>query len=354
MEIYKTIGVMSGTSLDGLDIAYCIFIFDDGKWTFQISKATTISYDNELKKSLVDLPKSTSIDLAKTNVDFGYYIGAQINKFIQENKFQPDFIASHGHTVFHQPNEKYTLQIGDGNAIAATTGLPVIYDFRSLDMALGGQGAPLVPIGDRLLFDQYDFCLNLGGFANISLEKENRRIAFDICPVNIVLNELAKAENELFDNGGKLAESGNVNLELLNELNKLDFYKKNAPKSLGREWVEKNIYPLLKSYNISNIDLLSTYTEHAAIQLANVLNGNHGSSVLITGGGAFNSYLMNRLQSLVSTKIHIPEHSIVEYKEALVFAFLGLLRMRNEINCLSSVTGASRDSSCGLVTNLNA
>lgn len=353
MEIYKTIGVMSGTSLDGLDIAYCIFIFDDGKWTFQISKATTISYDDELKKNLVELPYSTAIELAKTDVDYGYYIGAQINKFIQGNKFQPDFIASHGHTIFHQPSEKYTLQIGDGNAIAAITGLPVIYNFRSLDVALGGQGAPLVPMGDKLLFEKYDFCLNLGGFANISLKKENQRIAFDICPVNIVLNELARSENMAFDESGKLARSGKVNLDLLNELNSLDYYKMSAPKSLGREWVEQTIFPLFKKYDISNIDLLSTYTEHTAVQLAKVLNENPGDSLLITGGGAYNSYLLERLKSLTNTSIHIPEPVLVEYKEALIFAFLGLLRLRNEINCLSSVTGAIRDSSCGAMVNLN-
>ncbi len=354
MEIYKTIGVMSGTSLDGLDIAYCIFIFDDGKWTFQISKATTIAYDEELKKNLVDLPESTAIDLAKTNVDFAYFIGAQINKFIQENKFQPDFIASHGHTIFHQPDEKYTLQIGDGNAIAATTGLTVIYDFRSLDVALGGQGAPLVPIGDHLLFSQYDFCLNLGGFANTSFEQDDRRIAFDICPVNIVLNELAQIENLAFDEGGNLAKKGKVNLELLNELNSLDFYRMPPPKSLGREWVENTIQPILKKYKISNLDLLATYTEHVAVQISEVLNENSGSSVLITGGGAYNTHLIDRLKSLTKTSVHIPEPSLVEYKEALVFALLGLLRLRNEVNCLSSVTGATRDSSCGVIANLNS
>ena len=262
---------MSGTSLDGLDIAYCIFIFEDGKWTYQITKATTIHYSAKWKIRLSTLQEKSALELTKTNVEYGYYIGDQVNKFIKENKFQPDFIASHGHTIFHQPNDRFTLQIGDGNAIAATTSLPVIYDFRSLDVALGGQGAPLVPIGDRLLFSNFDFCINLGGFANISFEKENQRIAFDICPVNIVLNELAIAENKSFDEGGKLAESGEVNITILAELNELKYYKMKAPKSLGREWVEENIFPIFSKYKVSNIDLLTTFTEHIAVQISNTI-----------------------------------------------------------------------------------
>jgi len=227
----------------------------------------------------------------------------------------------------------------------------VIYNFRSLDVALGGQGAPLVPIGDRLLFSNFDYCINLGGFANISFESENKRIAFDICPVNIVLNELALAENKTFDEGGKLAESGEINVSLLDELNKLDYYKMKAPKSLGREWVEKNIYPVLDKYTIPNLDLLATFTEHVAIQISNTVKEYSGTSILITGGGAYNTYLIDRLKSFSKISIHIPEPLLIEYKDALIFAFLGLLRLRNEINCLSSVTGASCDSSCGIVVN---
>jgi anhydro-N-acetylmuramic acid kinase len=351
MEIYKTIGVMSGTSLDGLDVAYCIFIYEEGIWTFQIAKAVTIQYDAGWKTRLASLQIKSSIELAKTNVDFGYFIGEQINKFKDSNKIKPDFIASHGHTIFHQPNKRFTLQIGDGNAIASATRLPVIFDFRSLDVALGGQGAPLVPIGDRLLFGNFDYCINLGGFANISFEKDNKRIAFDICPVNIVLNELAHRANEIFDEGGRMARQGKINEALLSELNALEYYQLKPPKSLGREWVEEIVFPIINKYNIHNLDLLKTFTEHIAVQISNTLIENHGDSLLLTGGGAYNTYLIERLKILSGKSIYIPEPTLIEYKEALIFAFLGLLRMRNEVNCLSSVTGAICDSSCGLVVN---
>jgi anhydro-N-acetylmuramic acid kinase len=349
MDIYKTIGVMSGTSLDGLDIAYCLFILDGGKWTFQISKAETIPYPDDWKQRLINLPDASATELAKTHVEYGKYIGFQVLNFMEVNKFKPDFIASHGHTIFHKPQEQLTLQIGDGNAIAAITGYPVVFDFRSLDVSLGGQGAPLVPIGDKLLFGEYDFCLNLGGFANISFEKNNQRMAYDICPVNFVLNHLAEKEHKPFDKDGELAKSGKVNNGLLNELNLLAYYKLPAPKSLGREWAEESAFPVLEKYKLSNIDLISTYTEHVAIQIARVLNNEKGNSIIITGGGAFNKYLIERLNHYANITAVIPDAILVEYKEALIFAFLGLLRLRDEINCLSSVTGALRDSSGGLI-----
>jgi len=284
--------------------------------------------------------------------EYGKYIGQQVLNFIEANKFKPDFIASHGHTIFHKPDEQLTLQIGDGNTIAAITGYPVVFDFRSLDVSLGGQGAPLVPIGDKLLFGEYDFCLNLGGFANISFEKNNQRMAFDICPVNFVLNHLAEKEHKSFDTDGELAKSGKVNPELLNELNLLAYYKLSSPKSLGREWVEEKVFPLLEKYNLSNIDLISTFTEHVAIQIARVIKNEKGNSLIITGGGAYNKYLIDRIKHHSNIRVLIPEALLVEYKEALVFAFLGLLRLRGEVNCLSSVTGASRDSSTGVLAGV--
>jgi anhydro-N-acetylmuramic acid kinase len=260
-----------------------------------------------------------------------------------------DFIASHGHTIFHQPNKKITFQIGDGSAIAAETGLPVVCDFRSLDVALNGQGAPLVPIGDRMLFNDFQYCLNLGGFANISFEKNNKRTAFDICPVNIILNFLSEITGSSFDNKGKIASSGKVDHALLSALNQKKYYKKNPPKSLGKEWVISEILPLLALDTISISDKLRTFCEHIADQITKVLPPDMPAKVLVTGGGAHNDFLVRLLKQKSKNEIILPDKKTIDYKEALIFSFLGVLRMRNEINCLKNVTGASKDNIGGAV-----
>lgn len=348
MENYLVIGLMSGTSLDGLDIALCNFQIVKNKWSFDILQAETRKYSKYWQNQLTTIHTAGSEELAKLNVNFGHFLGDEINSFIQKLELKPDFIASHGHTIFHQPNKRYTVQIGDGNAIASKTGLPVVFDFRSKDVALGGQGAPLVPIGDKLLFPQYDYCINLGGIANISFELDEQRLAFDICPVNQVLNFLSNELGKAFDHEGKIASQGNLNFELLDRLNSLGYYKSDPPKSLGKEWVDEHILPLLKSFSIPLKDKLRTFTEHIAEQTARVINTTD-AKVLITGGGAYNSFLIDRIKEHTSSKIVIPDNILVEYKEAMIFALLGILRMRNEINCLSSVTGASKDSCSGLV-----
>ena len=258
-----------------------------------------------------------------------------------------DFIASHGHTILHKPNEGYTLQIGNGEIISKKTNQKVICDFRTQDVQFGGQGAPLVPIGDALLFSQYDACLNLGGFANVSYESDDKRIAFDICPVNIVLNHYVRKTGFDYDDKGKIASNGSVNHELLNCLNELHFYKKEAPKSLGLEWVQEQIFPLIDSFELPIAIVLRTFVEHIAIQIAISLNGR--KYVLVTGGGFFNLFLMNRISFLSVAIIIVPSEEVINYKEALIFAFLGLLRVDNQVNCLSSVTGASKDHSSGQI-----
>lgn len=347
-ETYKVIGLMSGTSLDGVDLAFCEFTLDQS-WTFKIIKTETCAYSQEWLNRLINIHKGSAIELSITNLKYGKYLGELINSFIDKNSIKADFIASHGHTVFHQPEKSLTLQIGDGNAIAAQTELLVIYDFRSKDVAFGGQGAPLVPIGDRLLFSNYNYCINLGGIANISFERNGKRIAFDICPANQVLNYLANQFNKAFDKNGEIASKGKLNQALLNKLNDLDYYKQDAPKTLGREWVEESILPILNQSKISIEDQLHTFTEHIAAQISIILNQELGNA-LISGGGAYNQFLVNRIQSLSNSKIEIPSSDIVDFKEAMIFAFLGTLRLRNEINCLSSVTGAFRDSSTGIIT----
>jgi anhydro-N-acetylmuramic acid kinase len=346
---YKVIGLMSGTSLDGLDIAFCEFEKRGGHWDYAIIQAETIPYTEDWHERLSTIEMASAFEYVATDVEFGHLSGQLTAGFMKKHNLNPDFIASHGHTIFHQPSGKITAQIGRGSAIAAETGVQVVCDFRSLDVALGGQGAPLVPIGDQLLFGHFDYCLNLGGFANISFQKNDQRIAFDICPVNIVLNRLSRMVGQEFDSDGLLADQGRIDESLLEGLNSLAFYYQDPPKSLGKEWVVEHIYPLLDQSKLNVNDHLATFCEHIAVQIAKATRGNVSETLMITGGGAFNTYLVERIGFHSKTQIIIPDNLTINYKEALIFAFLGVLRMRNEINCLASVTGARRDSSGGAV-----
>jgi len=347
MSTYSAIGLMSGTSLDGLDICYVKFSKSEN-WSFEILSAETISYDETWKLKLQNATQISAEDLLALDKEFGFFLGEKTQEFISKNNIiNIDVIASHGHTVFHQPQRKFTLQIGDGRAIKILTNKTVVYDFRSQDVLLGGNGAPLVPIGDELLFSEFDACLNLGGFSNISLKKNKERIAFDISPVNVVLNFFAEKLGENYDKNGDFAKDGNINLEILEQLNVLEFYQKSYPKSLGIEFVKAEIFPLLKDETPENI--LATFTEHIAIQIAKVFNENHLKKVLVTGGGTFNSYLIEKIREKSATEIIIPGEKIINFKEALIFALMGVLRMNNEINVLCSATGSSENHSSGIV-----
>lgn len=340
---------MSGTSLDGIDIAFCRFQEMKGKWDFQILNAETIEYTGNWKNRLSTLSEADAEKFVATDIDYGLLLGKVTNDFIKKNNIDADFICSHGHTIFHQPSKHFTVQIGNGSAISALSGHTVVCDFRQLDVSLGGQGAPLVSIGDRLLFGEYDYCLNLGGFSNISFEKEGNRIAFDICPANIILNFLAEKAGFKFDKSGSLAKSGNICFELLETLNNLEYYSLGPPKSLGKEWVISHFLPALAKYNISIEDKLRTVNEHIVIQISRVVQSSSKSKVFVSGGGVYNTFLLKSLEEKTKSIIVIPEPGIVEFKEAMIFAFLGTLRMRNEINCLCSVTGAIHDSCGGVI-----
>lgn len=341
---------MSGTSLDGVDIAFCRITHSADTWTYEIEAAETISYSKHWQNRLQNLENSTSFDYALTNVEYGHYLGKLVSSFIRKNKLKPDFVSSHGHTIFHQPDKLVTSQIGSGAAIAAECDLPVVCDFRTKDVALGGQGAPLVPIGDALLFSDFGACLNIGGFANISFGKKNKRVAFDICPANIVLNTLSQKLGEKFDSEGRLARRGKVNTSLLKKLNSLSYYKKNSPKSLGKEWVIETIFPLLSKSGLNPFDQLSTFTEHVAMQIASSIHADSNKSrVLITGGGVYNLHLIERIKNHCKNTIVIPDKKTIEFKEALVFALLGILRWRGEVNCFSSVTGSTADNIGGCI-----
>ena len=344
------LGLMSGTSLDGLDMALCD-IDDNG---CRILAADTRPYSPEWRQRLSSLEESSALEYAKANVELGHYFGRKINEFLQSNRLpEPDLVASHGHTIFHQPAIGLTTQIGDGDAIAAETGLPVVSNFRTLDVALGGQGAPLAPIGDELLFGHYDACLNLGGIANISYREEGRRLAFDICPCNMALNRLAARLGLDYDPQGGNARRGNVHTCLLSTLNGLDYYALPSPKSLGKEWFVDAFWPCIASSGEDTRDLLATVTHHIAIQIARVLDRQQVGTLLVTGGGAFNSFLLERLADYCpATHIVVPDDLIVNYKEAMVFAFLGYLRVKGRVNTLATVTGARCDSVGGTLSGL--
>lgn len=343
---------MSGSSLDGVDVALCRFM-KTNSWVFSILRAETIPYPDEWIQKLKGATKLSGVELTQLDVEYGHYLGLLVKQFLSAGNENADIISSHGHTIFHQPDKRFTLQIGDGASIAAETGLPVVFDFRSGDVALGGQGAPLVPVGDKILFGEYDYCINIGGIANISFEESNQRIAFDICPANQLLNKLSEELNLEFDNDGLLARSGNISAELLNQLNAFSYYnsKTSGPKSLGNQQIAEYFFPLLHSASISIEDKLCTCTEHIAQKISETVNRENSAvqKILLTGGGAFNKFLVDLLKEKTHHEIILPSEEIIKFKEALVFAFLGVLRMRNEINILKSVTGASRDSVGGVV-----
>ncbi|MFC7356591.1 anhydro-N-acetylmuramic acid kinase [Jejudonia soesokkakensis] len=346
---YHVIGVMSGTSLDGIDIAECFFsVSENSEWTFKIGSATTIPYSESWKTRLQHAITFSEAELESLNNEYTLYLSEVLKKFMDTHSMkQLDAICSHGHTILHQPQKGITWQIGNLPQLAENVQQTLVCDFRVQDVQLGGQGAPLVPVGDKLLFGTYDYCLNLGGFANCSFEKSGIRIAYDICPVNIVLNFYAEKLGVPYDDGGNIARKASVDKKLLQQLNKLQFYKKSAPKSLGLEWVRTHIFSTLEASSISSEEKIATFTEHIAMQLA--MQFEEQSSVFITGGGAYNNFLIERLQFYKDVDIVIPSSEIIEYKEALIFGLLGVLKLRNEINCLASVTGAQRDHSSGVI-----
>lgn len=343
---------MSGTSLDGVDIAYCTFTFENG-WSFKLEASQAVQYNSAWTNKLKNAHTLSAEKLLALDAEYGKYLGSVCNDFIKKNKLTNlHFIASHGHTIFHQPENNFTLQIGNGNAIHAVTALPVINDFRSLDVQYGGQGAPLVPIGDKHLFSEYDVCLNLGGIANLSLDHKKERIAYDVCFLNMGLNYLAQKIRKQYDASGAIASKGEISNALLTKFNRIYTAIHIKRPSLGRELFENKIQTLLDTKRISLEDRLRTFTESTAQQIVSAIKeyGKH-KTVLCTGGGTFNSFLIYRMVELAGDDITfvIPDQDIINFKEAIVFAFLGVLRIRNEANCLKSVTGATRNSSSGVM-----
>lgn len=339
---------MSGTSLDGLDICTSTFHLKDGAWSFEILKAETIPYPSELRDKIVSAYTISSPSEAESiDEELSTYTGSHVNRHITELGVTVDLLGSHGHTVLHEPENGLTFQIGNQPSLRETAGVTTVCDFRVADVELGGQGAPLVPIGDALLFSDYDVCLNLGGFANLSLERDGQRMAWDICPVNIGLNHFAAKMGLDYDANGHIAASNAMDGPTFYHLNQLPYFAEEPPKSLGREWFEKEITPRLDQ--LSHESALATLTGLAAYQIAKTLEEAGAQNVLCTGGGAYNKHLINMINPSISGELTLPESTVIDYKEALIFGFLALLKMRGENNVLASVTGAEKDHSSGVV-----
>lgn len=345
--VYYVIGVMSGTSLDGIDLAYIQFKKEE-HWNYNIIHKETVAYTSEWKSNLSKAVNFTTNQLTVLNEEYTCLLATVITDFIEGYAISNiTAVCSHGHTILHQPEKGITLQIGNLEKLAKLIQQTVICDFRVQDVQMGGQGAPLVPIGDRLLFAEYNYCLNLGGFSNISTELSGKRIAYDICPVNIVLNHYVQQLGLVYDAGGKIAATGVIHAGLLETLNSIDYYQQQFPKSLGLEWVQQNIFPLIDSYHLSIEDILRTFVEHIAMQISSQFAKK--GKVLVTGGGAYHIFLINRLRAMSTQQIIVPDAALIEFKEAVIFGFLGVLRMRNENNVLASVTGASKNHSSGVI-----
>lgn len=349
--VYRVLGIMSGSSLDGLDLALVEF-HPEGNWSFEVKAAACYPYDAEWTAQLRNATRLSARDYLLLHTRYGHYIGNEINRFIEENQlaFQVQLIASHGHTSFHLPGQQTTAQLGDGAAIAATTGLAVVSDLRAMDLALGGQGAPIVPIGEQLLWPNYPWLLNIGGIANITRNRAGHAAAFDCCPANAILNRLAALEGLAYDTDGYLAAGGKLQPSLLNLLNQQSYYAEPYPKSLSNDFGKEVIYPLLEASGFSVADQLHTYVVHIATQVAHAvaaLEPAAGGTMLVTGGGAHNKFLLSKIGEALkpyAIELELPDNTTIDFKEAIVMALFGLLRWREQVNLLHSATGAQKDS----------
>lgn len=345
------LGIMAGSSMDGVDVAYCQFSSINKQIHYQIIKTTTFLYSSTILELLRDVRTISAEKFFEYDVMYGKWIAKKIHQWIKKNNLKPDAIAMHGHTVFHYPEKGFSVQLGNASFIASVCKIPVVHNFRSNDIALGGQGAPLVPIGDKLLFHQYDACINIGGIANVFIQKTN--CAYDICIANMALNYFAQKLNKPYDKDGKIAQSGKVNENLFQALNQLSFFRQKPPKSLNREYFENIYLPIIEKYSLSEKDIMATLVEHIGFQISKSIQSSHIKSVLITGGGAFNSYLIKKISGYTKNKIIlVPDKQIVKYKEALIFALLGYLRINNQYGNIKEATGAKVNTICGEIVQI--
>ena len=335
---------MSGTSLDGLDVAICEFTCDP-TWSGRILQFNMFDFPEALRSSLKNSMILTAEELWKLDKSWAHFAAECVSKTSPELLLRVQLLSSHGHTVFHNPQDGYSVQIGSGAVLAAQSNLPVVCDLRSLDIAYGGQGAPLVPLVDSTLFSEYTACLNLGGFANISILPK----AWDIGVCNNLLNILAREKGVEYDAEGSIAKSGKIIGDLLQQMLSIPYHRLPPPKSLGVEWMQKELYPLLEKVADHPLeDRMRTAVEYITISIVN--DCPKAGKILVTGGGAFNRFLIQRLNELGDgVEFYLPESEVINGKEAFAFAFLGLLRWLGKPNVLKSTTGARKESSGGAV-----
>ena len=355
--VYRALGMMSGSSLDGLDIAFVEFEVSGSSWKYEFKATECVPYTDDWRGRLQNATRLSAFDYLQLHVDYGHYLGQKAKDFIAANglEYKVQLIGSHGHTSFHSPKSRLTHQLGDGASIAAETGINVVSDLRSMDVAHGGEGAPIVPIGEKLLMPDYNLFLNIGGIANLSFNQVPF-IAFDVCPANRVMNFISQQKGLAYDEDGRLAASGSIHTPLLMQLNELDYYQSSYPKSLSNSFGDEMIIPIIQSYHLSHEDALATYCEHISQQvkraIANHLNWNADQKprILVSGGGSFNSCLLSRIR-FYNPQIEwfIADNQLASFKEALIMAFIAVLRWREEENTISSVTGAKRNSIGGAV-----
>lgn len=343
------LGMMSGSSLDGLDLAYCKFTLKENRWEYQIIQAETVSFSDYWKEKLAEAPALPSVTLKQLHRSFGQYLGEMAHDFILRHELEPDLIASHGHTVFHAPEKGFSFQLGRGDMIAKVTQIATVSDFRNEDIRHGGQGAPLVPIGDEMLFGDYSACINIGGIANISFKKNDRRVGYDICAANQMLNALSMKLGMVYDEDGIIASKGIVDEELLRQLDGNEYFNRNYPKSLSNQYVQTHFVKTVMEHRGSIPNKLATVAEHISKHIAHSLEGLPPGKMMITGGGAHNRFLINIIRNKTTHHIVVPDAVLVDNKEALIFAFMGVLRLKNKVNCLASVTGARHDSIAGII-----
>lgn len=354
---YQAIGLMSGSSLDGIDIACCEFQQRGDAISFTLLAAETILLTEAWQGRLLHLPDQSARILAQTHVYFGHYLAQLTRDFIERHQLDPDFIASHGHTVFHDPDRRYTTQIGDGAALAALTRRTVITDFRTQDIAINGEGTPIAPAADRYLFSEYDYLLNIGGIANLTLNRPGRPIAFDLSGANQVFNALAQLTGQPYDADGALARNGQLLPDLLHDVEALPYFEQRPPKSLANSWVQQTLLPYFLEHPASVEDRLHTAVQHlvqvTTRSIERLPQPPHAArTLLVTGGGAFNTFLIEELQTRLQSlgiQIVLPDPDIIHFKEAILMALMGLLRLQGRPNCFRSVTGARRDTVGGAI-----
>lgn len=358
--VYRALGLMSGSSLDGLDMALVEFEEIGGKWNYTILNSDCASYPDEMKERLKHSTELNAPDYLQLNVDFGRLIGNLVNDFINKNDlaYKIQLIALHGHTTFHIPQKGVSAWLGNPADVAAITKINVVSDLRAMDVALGGQGAPIVPLGEKLLFPDFNYFLNIGGIANISILKNDKKIAFDVCAANKVLNMLAEQTGAGYDKDGAIAAAGNVSTALLTELNRLEYYKQPYPKSLANNFGIETVYPIVNAAPVSLEDKMRTYVEHIVTQISYAINDasqrnpSETEKLFITGGGALNSFLVKRLTAVLkqyNIEVFVPEKETIDNKEALIMALLAVLRWREENTVMNEITGAARPSIGGAV-----